>query len=78
MSILLRKFIAEAIAADREGNPAVSGRQLIPPDENTNEVDDVVDEISVAGSIAGSVAGPPVGPGARSRGKRRQSSARWK
>jgi hypothetical protein len=92
MSALLRKFIAEAIAADRKGNPAVSRNQLISPregsenesgdkDEGSNEVD----EISVAGSIAGSVVGPlgvPAGglegPGVRSRGKRRQSSARWK
>jgi hypothetical protein len=91
MSSLLRKFIAEAIAADREGNPAVSGNQLISPrkgsenesgdkDEDSNEVD----EISVAGNIAGFTgplgvdAGGLEGPGVRSRGKRRQSSARWK
>jgi hypothetical protein len=91
MSSLLRKFIAEAIAAAREGNPAVSGSQLISPDEvsknkseDKDEDSDEVDEISVAGNIAGFTgplgvdAGGLEGPGAHSRGKRRQSSARWK
>lgn len=91
MSILLRKFIAEAIAAELNGNPAVSGSQLISPDEvsknkseDKDEDSDEVDEISVAGNIAGFTgplgvdAGGLEGPGAHSRGKRRQSSARWK
>ncbi len=89
MSILLRKFIAEAIAAELDGNPAVSGSQLISPDEvsknkSEDEDSDEVDEISVAGNIAGFTgplgvdAGGLEGPGAHSRGKRRQSSARWK
>lgn len=85
----MRKFIAEAIAAELDGNPAVSGSQLISPDEvsknkSEDEDSDEVDEISVAGNIAGFTgplgvdAGGLEGPGAHSRGKRRQSSARWK
>jgi len=87
----LRKFIAEAIAAELDGNPAVSGSQLISPDEvlknkseDKDRDSDEVDEISVAGNIAGFTgplgfdAGALKGPGAHSRGKRRQSSARWK
>ena len=87
----MRKFIAEAIAAELNGNPAVSGSQLISPDEvsknkseDKDEDSDEVDEISVAGNIAGFTgplgvdAGGLEGPGAHSRGKRRKSSARWK
>lgn len=84
MSILLRKFIAEAIVAELNGNPAVSGSQLISPDEVSEGEGAKVDEISVAGNISGFTgplgvgAGDLEGPGAHSRRKRRKSSARWK
>ena len=88
MSILLRKFIAEAIAADRKGNPAVPN-QLISPGKGSenksgDKEEDEVDEISVVGNISGFTgplgvgAGDLEGPGAHSRRKRRKSSARWK
>lgn len=84
MSILLRKFIAEAIAADRGKNPAVPNQLISPGKGSKNNSKDEVDEISVAGNISGFTgplgvgAGDLEGPGAHSRRKRRKSSARWK